>query len=112
MADFVVCSDNNIYCDYFDVSEVNKIGSLTDSAEHVAANHKRSILANMPVLNDPKCQVCPVIGLCWGNCCNMNGLVRPSEMCDREGLYNDAKKAAEEGQLIGFMYRRSVDKTM
>jgi len=112
MADFVICSDNNIYCDYFDASEGNRIGSLADPIEDIANNHRSSILENMPVLNDPKCQSCPVIGLCWGNCCNLNGLVRPSEICDREGLYEDAKKAAAEGVLEDFMYRRTADKTM
>lgn len=112
MADFVVCSDNKIYCDYFDVSKGNEIGSLGDPIDDISARHREAILANMPVLHDPKCQSCPVIGLCWGNCCNLNGLTKPSELCDQEGLHKDAKAAAEAGELVEFMYRRPVDKTI
>ena len=106
MGDFTVCNDNKDYCDYFDISEKNRLGSLDDSMDDLAARH-RSIIMSMPAMNDPKCQKCPVIGLCWGNCCNLNGLYKPSELCDAEGLYENARVAAAEGRLSDFMYRRT-----
>lgn len=106
MGDFTVCNDDNVYCDYFDISEKNRLGSLDDSMESLAERHK-SIVMSMPAMNDPKCQMCPVIGLCWGNCCNLNGLYKPSELCDAEGLFNDTKKAASSGRLRDFMYLKA-----
>lgn len=104
MSDFTVCTDNNIYCDYFDTTEANRIGSLSDPIEKIAESHRRQIEANMPVLHDPKCQECPVIGMCWGNCCNTYHLHKPSELCDAEGLHERAKRAASAGKLVDFMF--------
>jgi radical SAM protein with 4Fe4S-binding SPASM domain len=106
MGDFTICNDNKVYCDYFDISEKNMLGDLSDDMDIIAERHGR-IIKTMPALNDPKCQSCPVIGLCWGNCCNLNGLCRPSELCDAEGLYNDAKAAASKGDLQDFMRRKN-----
>jgi len=102
MTDFTVCTDNNIYCDYFDTTEKNKIGSLLDPIENLATKHRQLIETNMPVLHDPKCKSCPVIGICWGNCCNTYNLYKPSEICDAEGLHERAKKAASAGKLFDF----------
>lgn len=103
MADFTVCTDNNIYCDYFDVTEGNRIGSLSDPVKEIAEQHKKAIREKLPVLHDPKCQQCPVLGICWGHCCNLHGIYKPSDLCDAEGLYKRAQEAAEKGALVEFM---------
>lgn len=106
MSDFTVCTDNNVYCDYFDTTEKNKIGSLSDSIEDLSRNHRLLIEGNMPVLQDPKCQSCPVIGICWGNCCNTYHIHKPSEICDADGLHERVKKAAAAGRLKDFTMGR------
>lgn len=106
MSDFTVCSDNNIYCDYFDTSEKNRMGSLSDSIDKLSERHRQLIESNMPVLHDEKCNSCPVIGICWGNCCNTHHLHKPSDLCDAEGLYRRSKNAAAQGKLKDFVYGR------
>ena len=103
MSDFTVCTDNNLYCDYFDTTEKNRIGSLSDSIEVLSSTHRRLIEDNMPVLHDPKCQSCPVIGICWGNCCNTYHLHKPSDICDAEGLLKRTQAAASRGELVSFV---------
>ncbi len=106
MSDFTVCTDNNIYCDYFDTTEKNRMGNLLDPIKQIATRHRQIISSNMPVLHDPQCQKCPVIGICWGNCCNTYHLHKPSEICDAEGLHKRAQEAAKQGFISDFAFGR------
>lgn len=102
MHDFVVDSTNMIYCDYFDAEQKNYLGELSDPIEQIEAMHKKQIKEHMEVLNDDKCKACPVLGACWGWCCNTNKTMRPSEYCDQKGLHERILKNAEMGNLVNF----------
>lgn len=102
MHDFVVDSTNKIYCDYFDAEQKNYLGELSDSIEKIEEMHVKKIREQMEVLHDEKCKQCPVIGICWGWCCNTNKTMKPSEHCDQAGLYSRALANAEKGNLVGF----------
>lgn len=102
MHDFVVDSTNRIYCDYFDAAQKNYLGELSDPIEQIEAAHIKQINDQMEVLNDEKCKACPVVGICWGWCCNINKTMRPSEHCDQEGLHARAIENARSGNLINF----------
>jgi sulfatase maturation enzyme AslB (radical SAM superfamily) len=57
----------------------------------------------MPVLNDPTCLSCPVIGYCWGGCAHSEALKRlPSQSCNRELLEVKVRRAADSGTLATF----------
>lgn len=101
--DFVVDSSNNIYCDYFDTTENNLVGRLGDPINVINELHKKVIKKNMPVLNDEKCMSCPVIGACWGWCCNLTGLIRPSEHCDQKGLIEKINQKSKNEDLISYL---------
>lgn len=103
MSDFTVCTDNKVYCDYFDISEKNLLGAIGDPIDLIAERHKEVIFGSMPVLHDEKCQSCPVIGLCWGNCCNTYQFHRPSEICDAEGLHKRTLDASARGEFFDFI---------
>lgn len=102
MSNFVVDTSNRVFCDYFDANNENLLGALSDPIESIAAAHERVIRATMPVLNDPKCAECPVVGLCWGWCANTKCL-RPSDHCDPELLMKRARQNAEKGNLRNFL---------
>ena len=97
MRDFVVDSNNNIYCDYFYKNE-NFLGKLTDPIDVIAENHRYIIKESMPALNDKKCMECPVIGACWGFCCNLV-TINPSDHCNQTGLIENVKKRVAEGKI-------------
>lgn len=97
MRDFVIDSSNNIYCDYF-YKKDNILGKITDPLEKIAENHKNLIKEKMPALNDPKCKECPVIGACWGFCCNLV-TINPSDFCNQKGLIEKIQKHSSEGNL-------------
>jgi radical SAM protein with 4Fe4S-binding SPASM domain len=103
MGDFVIDSNNRVYCDYFNASLDNMIGILGDSIEDMTSEHERVIKKNMPVLNDEKCLSCPVIGACWGWCCNLTGIIRPSEHCDQVGLLSKINEKAGKGMLANYL---------
>ena len=102
MSNFVVDNSNNIFCDYFEANGKNLIGRLSDPIEHIARNHERIIKESFSVLNDPKCQACPVIGMCWGWCANTKAL-NPSDHCDQALLIEKVKKNAERNNLARFI---------
>jgi len=102
MANFVVDTSNNVYCDYFDATGKNLLGKLSDPISQMAKNHERIIRESFSVLNDPKCKSCPVIGMCWGWCANTKGL-NPSDHCDQALLMEKVKKNAEQDNLVNFM---------
>jgi len=102
MSNFVVDTSNRVFCDYFDVNSDNLLGDLSDPIESIAAAHERVIRSTMPVLNDPKCAKCPVIGLCWGWCANTKCL-KPSDHCDPDTLLKRVRQNAEKGNLRNFL---------
>lgn len=102
MVNFVVDNSNNVFCDYFEANGKNRLGALSDPISEIAKNHERIIRESFPVLNDPKCKQCPVIGLCWGWCANTKGL-NPSDHCDQQLLIEKARKNAEKGNLARFI---------
>lgn len=97
--EFVVDPDGALYCDYFVKSELSILGDLNTPFSTVLERHKRLISETMPVLNDPKCKACPVLGACWGRCCNTE-FMKPSQMCNQESLHKLCLKYASENQLV------------
>lgn len=110
MVNFVVDTSNNVYCDYFDATGRNLLGKLSDPISQMAKNHERIIRESFPVLNDPKCKQCPVIGMCWGWCANTKG-INPSDHCDQAILIEKVKKNAEQNNLANFMRNSKNDLT-
>lgn len=108
MVNFVVDTSNNVFCDYFDASNNNLLGKLSDPISQIAKNHERIIRESFSVLNDPKCQKCPVIGLCWGWCANTKG-INPSDHCDQTSLLEKVRINAGQNNLIRFMKNSSND---
>jgi len=102
MRNFVVDSSSRVFGDYFDADNNNFLGLLSDPLEKISSNHEKLIRASMPVLNDPKCAKCPVIGLCWGWCANTKAL-RPSDHCKPDILLKRARQNAEKGNLKSFL---------
>lgn len=102
MSNFVVDATNRVFCDYFDADSSNLLGSLSNPIDEIAVAHERVIRRTMPVLNDPKCDQCPVIGLCWGWCANTKCL-KPSDHCDPNTLLKRARQNAEKGNLRNFL---------
>ena len=100
MNNLIVDSRNNVYCDYFHTRAENLLGSLDDPISKIEEGHRKIISSKMQVLNDDKCMECSVIGACWGWCCNLVGLVKPSEHCNQAGLISKIKSSAESGGLI------------
>ncbi len=98
--EIVVDSNGKVYCDYFMDNSESPLGDIASSFGEIRAKHKQLILDTMPVLNDPKCQSCPVLGACWGRCCNIEHL-RPSDHCNPTALKNEVERQAREGTLIG-----------
>ena len=112
MHDFVVDSSNNIFCDYFDADQGNCLGKLSDDIEKLAKEHKKIITAEMSVLNDDKCKKCPVIGICWGWCCNTKHMI-PSEHCSPDNLQRRVEENGKVGNLKNFLVDyRKYDVTM
>lgn len=102
MNNLVVDSSNRVFCDYFDADKSNFLGHLSDPMDKIAEAHERAIRATMPVLNDPKCAECPVIGLCWGWCANTKCL-KPSDHCDPDTLLKRVRQNADKGNLRNFL---------
>jgi radical SAM protein with 4Fe4S-binding SPASM domain len=78
-------STNRIFTDFY---KYIHIGNVTDDLDSLEAKRKSDVLDNMPVLHDPVCQECPVIGYCWGRCTNGYQLTQdsPSKFCNQAGL--------------------------
>lgn len=97
--EFVTDVKGDVYCDYFLDSETSAIGKLETPFPEILEKHKQLILDTMPVLNDKKCLSCPVIGACWGRCCNTEFL-KPSSLCNQEELQNLCEKQASDKKLM------------
>lgn len=96
---FQIDCSNKVYADYFEDYGESYLGELTDSIDDIIGKHRTVIQEQMPVLNDEKCMTCPVIGVCWGRCCNFKQK-KPSEVCDQEFLIKKIHTFNSEGALI------------
>lgn len=92
------CS-GNIYADYFKESEWTHLGTFQTPFPEIIEKHKQMVLNTMPVLNDDKCKVCPVLGACWGRCSNSEFL-KPSDICDPQALHQVCKTLADQDKLV------------
>jgi radical SAM protein with 4Fe4S-binding SPASM domain len=94
-----ILPDNSIVSDFYTQTP---IGTIFDEPAAVIENHRRLVLNTMPVLNDPTCRECDVIGLCWGHCSNgepVTGML-PSKYCDQAGLRTRVHNLALAGSLV------------
>ena len=105
-----VDSSNKIYSSYHDDENYSYLGKLTDSIEIIEENYKTFIKNNMPVLNDPNCLSCPVIGACWGYCTSEKTNT-PSKFCGQQRLINEVTKSAEDGNLSDYIQSASILET-
>lgn len=67
-----------------------ELGILDTPIEEVERRHKEFILATMPILNDPVCSKCPVLGQCWGGCIASHYSESPSKWCN-QATYGEAE---------------------
>lgn len=65
------------------------------------ARHQLLIKEKMPIFLDPVCSVCPVVGLCWGQCVDAHSVInnKPSNFCDPKALSAKIKELALSGEL-------------
>lgn len=96
--EFVVDATGAVYCDYFIDAKSSVVGTLETPFTQILEKHKEIILNSMPVLNDDKCLSCPVIGACWGRCCNTEFL-KPSSLCNQKELHNLCLQEASKENL-------------
>lgn len=106
--DFVVDDNNAIYCDYFEDSDKSKVGTLYDNVDTIESNMQSLIENSIPALKDPVCTKCPVVGVCWGWCCNIHNRFKPSEICDKEGLQQIVEAATKEGNLEHYFFKENA----
>lgn len=102
--EFVIDENNMVYTDYFQVFNKAAVGKLTDPIPTIIHNHEQQVRQRMPILSDNKCLSCPVVGACWGDCCNIMGLQKPSDLCDQQGLVKLVEQAAEAGALKSILH--------
>lgn len=98
-SELVVDNTSNVYADYFKESEETVLGTFDSPFSEIIEKHKQMVKRIMPVLNDEKCQKCPVLGACWGRCSNTEFL-KPSEVCDQEGLLRTCQEFARKDLLV------------
>lgn len=97
MAHYMVFGDD-IFANFFD-SQGSKLGSLSDDYEAIRSRYVDHVM-RMPVLNDPGCADCPVLGFCWGHCFgDSRNKVHPSRSCNRAGLTARIKEMISTGEV-------------
>jgi radical SAM protein with 4Fe4S-binding SPASM domain len=80
MSTFLIDSKNNVYTDFY---VQDRLGTLDDDIELISERFRQSILNEMPCLHDQNCRNCPIIGVCWGKCAQVNvSNKKPSDLCD------------------------------
>ena len=98
-SNYVIDDQDTVYTDYFQNSDYSYLGTLDDDINTIHENHFKNILSDIPVLNDDKCKVCPVVGVCWGWCANTHKHLKPSDYCSQEAIHTLVKNAAAKGLL-------------
>lgn len=92
--------DDRVSASHFE-PETSDLGPSAQDMALTAENFRQFIRQKMPVLQDPGCADCPVIGVCWGRCANScyhhQGL--PSRCCPRDALIESVMRDAREGRL-------------
>lgn len=96
---FQIDCNNKVYADYFEDYRESYLGELTSDISTILEKHRLVIKQQMPVLNDEKCKTCPVIGVCWGRCCNFKQ-DKPSQLCDQQFLIDKVKRYAQDGIMM------------
>ncbi len=103
---YIVDDNNTIYADYFEDQASTYLGTLDDSIDDINRRHSDMISQKIPVLNDPKCMACPVVGVCWGWCANThNFAIKPSEYCAQESIYHKFKTASDNNEIETLLLR-------
>lgn len=97
--ELVVDNTNKVYSDYFQDSNESVLGNFDSPVEEILKNHELFVRQKMPVLNDEKCQSCPVLGACWGRCSNTDFL-KPSTICNPEALLQLCQEFAKSDKLV------------
>jgi len=100
---FIVDDGGELYADYFESGDVSRVGYLTDEVDVVLGNYRRLVSDSIPILNDPVCVACPVVGLCWGMCANIHNRIKPSSICDQAGLIRKVEAAVASGSLLNLL---------
>jgi radical SAM protein with 4Fe4S-binding SPASM domain len=99
---FFTLHGDSLSGNYYDTRS-SRLGTLDDPLDVVEGRYREYIRREMPVLNDPTCLSCPVIGYCWGGCAHSEALKRlPSQSCNRELLEVKVRRAADSGTLATF----------
>lgn len=106
--DFTIDDNNYVYCDYFEDAEKSKVGTLYDDVSVIEQNMRWLIENSIPALKDPVCTTCPVVGVCWGWCCNIHNRLKPSELCDKKGIEKIVQTAAKEGNLEHYFFKEDA----
>lgn len=103
---FICLHDNKIYASYFDRTQLGDLNSDPAELFEKASAYVRN---TMPILQDPVCQTCDVVGYCWGNCYGDESFRhQPSTKCAREHLRGMVQTAAEDGTLPLILHNRPL----
>lgn len=91
-----------LYSNYYEMDDTY-VGELDTDLDLISEAYHRIICKKMPVINDPICLECPVIGYCWGNCYH-SGILResPSTHCNRQALTLKVLESAARGDIAEF----------
>lgn len=97
-SNYIIDRDGDIFTDYYTWKLVGNIKRDVSDLDGAA----RTVVMEMPALNDPTCKSCPVIGYCWGGCTNGEIAIgkNPSKYCNQESLIQSVEARAKSGTLI------------
>lgn len=97
MSYFLVDGRNELHTNYFNDAE--PLGSYDTDFGIIEGKYKQRILETMPLLQDPQCLSCPVIGFCWGGCINKQVMGKPSLCCGKKNIQITVNNMALHGTL-------------
>jgi uncharacterized protein len=93
----LVDNTNSIFSDFYGYT---KLGTIYDSIDFLREQQTNLTIQTSPILNDPKCQNCQVIGYCWGGCYMHSVAKTFSVNCNQAGLIKHVTDAAASGALF------------
>lgn len=100
MGSMTIDIDGNVYTNYYTQDKSTLLGTIYDDIQLINDNYNKS-LNDMPILKDPICRSCPVVGYCWGNCTVSDICTdSPSQLCNQADLIKKVNEAAANGTLI------------